>query len=203
MAHSKLTENVQDDHQDGSIDGDGGDKVDLQPITTLTTKKVERLLCKLCLDPSVGKQLRPHLFGLLELSGASYPPNAVHVADSALNIIVSFAGECLNSNLVVFLHDRQMMVHMTDDTKELCGISNSATSPTATYCLRGQAAESHGLWVVALRAIVHMVKQSCSHHSFELLKDFDSSGGYHVLCYAQFIVGRCNIYIIISIKADQ
>ena len=83
MAHSCVASN--DDKQNDTS------SFYLSDITTSkeATKKVEQLLCTLCSDQSVGEQLRPHLFGLLALSGASYPPNAVHVAHTASNVIVA------------------------------------------------------------------------------------------------------------------
>src|SRR3569832_2106894 len=93
---------------------------ELKPIAVKATAKVSRLLCSLCVDPSVGEMLRPHLFGLLALSGASYPPSGVHVAQAANQIIVAFAEHCLTRQLVWFIHDRKMVIHMTDDIKELC-----------------------------------------------------------------------------------
>jgi hypothetical protein len=76
-------------------------------------------------DPSVGEQLRPHLFGLLALSGASYPTSGIHVAQAASNIIAAIAQHCLTRQLVWFIHDRKMIMHMTDDVKELCGMSQA------------------------------------------------------------------------------
>jgi hypothetical protein len=153
-------------------------------ISTRATSKVSNLLCLLCADPSVGEQLRPHLFGLLALSGASYPASGVHVASAASAVIVAFSEHCLSTSLVWFLHDRKMIVHMTDDIKELCGMSAVSSSASATLCLYGDAAEEAGLWVVALRTVVSLVVYSCNFQCLELLSDFDSAGGYHVLCYA-------------------
>lgn len=153
-------------------------------ISTRATAKVSKLLCLLCTDPSVGEQLRPHLFGLLALSGASYPASGVHVAGAASAVIIAFSEHCLSTSLVWFLHDRKMIVHMTDDIKELCGMSAVSSSASATLCLYGDAAEDAGLWVVALRTVVNLVVHSCNHQCLELLNDFNSAGGYHVLCYA-------------------
>jgi hypothetical protein len=160
--------------------GDG----DAVSISTRATSKVSKLLCLLCTDPSVGEQLRPHLFGLLALSGASYPASGVHVAGAASAVIIAFSEHCLSTSLVWFLHDRKMIVHMTDDIKELCGMSAVSASASATLCLYGDAAEQAGLWVVALRTVVYLVVHSCNHQCLELLNDFNSAGGYHVLCYA-------------------
>ena len=159
-------------------------------ISTRATSKVSKLLCLLCADPSVGEQLRPHLFGLLALSGASYPVTGVHVAGAASAVIVAFSEHCLSTSLVWFLHDRKMIVHMTDDIKELCGMSAVSASASATLCLYGDAAEEAGLWVVALRTVVNLVVHSCDHHCLELLNDFNIAGGYHVLCYA--IANSCS-----------
>ena len=152
-------------------------------ISTMATSKVSKLLCLLCTDPSVGEQLRPHLFGLLALSGASYPPSGVHVASAASDVILAFSENCLSASLVWFLHDRKMIVHMTDDVKELCGMTAVSSPSSVTLCLYGQAAEAAGLWVVALRTVVKLVVLSCQHQCLELLRDFDAAGGYHVLCY--------------------
>ena len=155
-----------------------------QSISTNATSKVSRLLCLLCTDPSVGEQLRPHLFGLLALSGASYPSSGVHVAGAASAVIISFSENCLSTSLVWFLHDRKMIIHMTDDVKELCGMTAASSSASSTLCLYGDAAEEVGLWVVALKTVVNLVVQSCNHQCLELLSDFKAAGGYHVLCYA-------------------
>mmetsp|Transcript_30241 Transcript_30241/g.46140 ORF Transcript_30241/g.46140 Transcript_30241/m.46140 type:complete len:3721 (-) Transcript_30241:46-11208(-) len=170
-------------HANSQHQRDGGAP---QSISTRATAKVSKLLCLLCTDPSVGEQLRPHLFGLLALSGASYPASGVHVASAASSVIVAFSEKCLSTSLVWFLHDRKMIVHMTDDIKELCGMSavSSSSANSATLCLYGDAAEEAGLWVVALRTVVNLVVHSCNHQCLELLNDFNSANGYHVLCYA-------------------
>ena len=155
-----------------------------QSISTNATSKVSRLLCLLCTDPSVGEQLRPHLFGLLALSGASYPLSGVHVSGAASAVIIAFSEHCLSTSLVWFLRDRKMIIHMTDDIKELCGMAAASSSASSTLCLYGDAAEEAGLWVVALKTVVNLVVQSCNHRCLELLHDFSTAGGYHVLCYA-------------------
>ena len=154
-----------------------------QPIGEGATTKVSKLLCKLCTDPSVGEQLRPHLFGLLALSGASYPPSGIHVAKASSEVIIAFAGFCLSKSLVQFLHERNMIMHMTDDIKELTGMStsNAAQAPLSLY---GQDAEKAGLWAIALKTVVNLVVFSCNHDCLEMLQDFKSAGGYDVLRYA-------------------
>lgn len=168
-----------------------------KPTTSIcqdATDKVQDLLCLLCTDPSVGEQLRPHLFGLLALSGASYPLTGIGVARAASRVIIAFSQNCLSTSLVWFLHDRKMVVHMTDDIKELCGITSSAASAAAanqnssgntlqSHLLYGSQAEEAGLWVIAVRTLVHLVVESCQHACLELLHDFDAAGGYHVLCH--------------------
>jgi hypothetical protein len=110
----------------------------------------------------------------------------VHVAGAASSVIVAFSEHCLSTSLVWFLHDRKMIVHMTDDIKELCGMSAVSASASATLCLYGDAAEQAGLWVVALRTVVNLVVHSCNHQCLELLNDFNSAGGYHVLRHCKF-----------------
>eukprot|EP00984_Skeletonema_dohrnii_P014346 scaffold6009_cov103-Skeletonema_dohrnii-CCMP3373.AAC.1 len=175
-------------------DGHEGDLiVPASPLSTQAAAKVSKLLCLLCSDPSVGEQLRPHLFGLLALSGASYPNSGVHIAAAASDVILAFSRSCLSASLVWFLHDRKMIVHMTDDIKELCAMTGSGpSSPSSSNnsssgnnrCLYGKDAEEKGLWVIAIRTVVHLVSNSCHYQCVELLKDYDSAGGYHVLAYA-------------------
>jgi len=166
----------------------------VRSVSKAATEKVQKLLSLLCGDASVGEQLRPHLFGLLALSGARYPINGVHVARAASKVIVSFSKGCLSTSLVWFLHDRNMIVHMTDDVKELCGMTAAAASSnTASLTFCGKEAECHGLWIYALTAIVYMVKQSCLCKCSELLKDFEAAGGYHVLRYAMANSGRSHL----------
>ena len=156
----------------------------VKPISQEASEKVEKLLCLLCGDISVGEQLRPHLFGLLSLSGARYPFNAVHVAKAASNIIVALSKECFSPSLCFFLHERNMIIHMTDDVKELCGMSSSSLSTSQSNCLHGAEAETYGLWYYSLAAIVNMVKEASHCSCLELLTDFESAGGYHVLRFA-------------------
>ena len=140
------------------------------------------MLCTLCTDPTVGEQLRPHLFGLLALSGASYPASGVHVAKAASEVIIAFAEHCLSQSLVWFLHDRKMIIHMTDDIKELCGkTSNTSQSTTNSLSLYGAEAEEHGLWAISLSTVIHLVVHSCRHDCRELLKDFQAAKGNQVL----------------------
>mmetsp|Transcript_31498 Transcript_31498/g.76019 ORF Transcript_31498/g.76019 Transcript_31498/m.76019 type:complete len:3637 (+) Transcript_31498:249-11159(+) len=157
----------------------------IKPISSRATSKVSQLLCTLCTDPSVGEQLRPHLFGLLALSGASYPASGVHVAKGASQVIIAFAENCLSNSLVWFLHDRKMIIHMTDDIKELCGLTadgdltNASTSNALS--LYGAEAEKEGLWAISLSTVIHLVVHSCRHNCKELMKDFEAAKGNEVL----------------------
>jgi hypothetical protein len=154
----------------------------INPISSKASDKVSRLLCKLCQDSSVGEQLRPHLFGLLALSGASYPASGVHVAKAASQVIIAFSEHCLTTSLVYFLHDRKMIVHMTDDIKELCGATKSdASQQSSSLSLYGASAEEHGLWAISLSTVVHLVVHSCDHDCQELFNDFMSAKGNDVL----------------------
>ena len=166
---------------------DNEEKTKLAPISSKATEKVCQLLCRLCVDVTVGEQLRPHLFGLLALSGASYPASGVHLARAASKVIIAFSDKCLSTSLVWFLHDRKMIVHMTDDIKELCGTppsestggsQNNSASALGVY---GSQAEEHGLWAISLSTVVHLVVNSCNHDCQELLKDFMSANGNEVL----------------------
>ena len=152
-------------------------------ISAIATEKVRKLFFHLFTDPVVAPQVRPHLFGLLALSGASYPPTGVHIAAAASDAITAFAENCLSNSVVWFLHEKRMIVHMTDDIKELCGMTPVSASSMRT-CLYGAEAEEAGLWIVALKTVVILITCSCNYNCTELIKDFDEAGGYHVLCYA-------------------
>ena len=157
-------------------------------ITSVSKKAIEnvkKLLILLCSDQSVGEQLRPHLFGLLALSGARYPVNAIHIAKAVSDVIVAFSRECLSSTLIRFLHERRMIIHMTDDVKELIGMANVPDSSpnSSTDGLYGCDAEKYGMWASAIAPIISLVKESCLCENRDLLNDFETAGGYHVLAY--------------------
>ncbi|GFH62074.1 hypothetical protein CTEN210_18550 [Chaetoceros tenuissimus] len=155
------------------------------PTSLEACNKVEKLLCFLCVNTEVGEQLRPHLFGLLSLSAARYPSNAVHIAKATSNIIARFAKGCFTPSMCSFLHDREMIRHMTEDMKELCGMSPSSLSTSQSNCLHGNEAEIYGLWYYSLAAIVNMVIEAAVRcENFELLREFESVGGYDVLKFA-------------------
>lgn len=160
----------------------------IKSISSQATGKVSQLLCTLCTDASVGEQLRPHLFGLLALSGASYPASGVHVAKAASQVIIAFSERCLNKGLVTFLHERKMIIHMTDDIKELCGLASNNTTQAASsgsaLSLYGVEAEEHGLWATSISTVVHLVVNSCRHGTRALLKDFEAAKGNKVLLEA-------------------
>ena len=88
-------------------------------------------------------------FGLLAHSGASYPASGVHIAGTTSDVILAFSASCLSASLVWFLHDRKMIVHMTDDIKELCsmtavsagGNGGGGAHSSANGCLYGPGAE--------------------------------------------------------------
>lgn len=160
---------------------------EIQPVSAVATAKVARLLMLLCTDTSVGEQLRPHLFGLLALSGASYPPTGVHVARAASDVIGQFAARCLTRNLVWFIHDRKMMIHMTDDVRELSGVANALVPPSHAVVplgLVGREAERSGLMVIALGTVVRMVHESVQFETVDLVKDFEAAGGFELVHYA-------------------
>ena len=164
---------------------DDNNEVDspVEPVALKATRKVTRLLCLLCKDTSVGEQLRPHLFGLLALSGASYPPTGVHVASAAKEVISALADYCLTRQLVWFIHDRKMILHMTDDIKELSGLTTPAGG-SLPNCLTGQEAEKAGLWSIAFSTVVRLISASCRFNTIDLVKDFEAAGGYEVLRYS-------------------
>lgn len=180
---------VTDTTKNGGDNNNRSTGISIRPISKLATAKVARLLCLLCTDSSVGEQLRPHLFGLLALSGASYPPSGVHVAAAASDVIGQFAAHCLTRNLVWFVHDRKMMIHMTDDVKELSGMSASPFQQQPTHAvvpmgLVGEDAEKSGLMVIALRTVVKMVHESLRFETVDLVKDFEAAGGFEVVHYS-------------------
>jgi len=192
------------DGVDGAEQGSGNSGTIVKPVSKNATKKVERLLCLLCGDTSVGEQLRPHLFGLLALSGARYPANAIHVAKAASNVVVAFSKDCFSTSIVWFLHERNLIVHMTDDVKELCGMSSMSTSTTpTTSCLFGKDAESHGLWLFSLTAIVSMVREACEFNCIALLRDFESAGGYQVLRHAIGHSSEANLKKLLGVAATM
>ena len=153
-------------------------------VSRSATEKVMQLLIMLCKDVSVGEQLKPHLFGLLALPGASYPPNGMHIARAATEIIVAFSRFCLSPPLAMFLHDRKVILNMTDDVKELCGLIEASNLTSGSLCLYGESAEDAGLWVVGLRAIVYLVHASCYQQCVDILRDFYDSGGLELLTFA-------------------
>lgn len=167
-------------------------KSEIKPVSRKAIENVKRLMILLCSDQSVGEQLRPHLFGLLALSGARYPINAVHIAKAVSDIIVAFSRECLSSTLIRFLCERRMIVHMTDDVKELVGMTNIPDSVhnSSIDGLYGVDAEKHGMWASAIAPIISLVKESCVCGSRDLLNDFETAGGYHVLFYTMINGGK-------------
>ena len=147
-----------------------------EPQSAAATLKVRQLLCTLCTEPATGEQLRPHLFGLLALSGASYPSTGAHVAQAAATVIRSLGDHCLSPQLLWFLRDRKMVLHMTDDVKELM-------NPTPVpHGLTGAAAEAAGLVEIAVSTVVHLIHaafMTCG--SIDLMQDFVAADGYAVV----------------------
>jgi len=180
-------------HAAASAASEGDGAPPPEPVSVIAASKVSRLLVALCVDPTVGEQIRPHLFGLLALSGASYPPSGVHVAQAASSVIKAFAENCLTRQLVWFIHDRKMVVHMTDDIKELCGMTSSkhgspgatpSSPPSVPKGLSGSEAEKAGLWAIALETVVKLVSCSCRFQTTELVGDFESASGYKIYEFA-------------------
>ena len=162
------------------------DTIQLKPLSTRAVENVGNLMA-LLLNESVAEQIRPHLFGLLVLSSHAYPLIGSHVGKTASNIVRRFSESCLSPAIIWFLHAKKMIVRMTDDVKELIGLTsesegiNTSTS-TRGMCAFGQAAERDGMWISALLSIISVVTNSCSQCS-DLLDDFVSAGGYIVLHY--------------------
>ena len=61
--------------------------------------------------------MRPYLFGLLAVLGASYPLSGVHVALASSSVIKVFFESYLLASLVWFFHNRKIIIHMTDNVK--------------------------------------------------------------------------------------
>ena len=105
----------------------------------------------------MGEVLRPHLFGLFALPGASYPSSSTHIPLSASNVIKTISQNCLSRSLVFYLHDRRVVHHMVEDIKELIKYPIDESSPPVSpksgstiETLTGEEAEKEGLWIIAL-----------------------------------------------------
>ena len=79
-----------------------------------------------------------------------------------------------------------MMIHMTDDVKELSGMTKSPVQSHAVVPmgLVGLEAEKSGLMVIALRTVVKIVHESLRFETVDLVNDFDAAGGFDVMHYA-------------------
>ncbi|GMH79688.1 hypothetical protein TrST_g7911 [Triparma strigata] len=160
--------------------------------TENATLQITSLLTSLCADTSVGEVLRPHLFGLFALPGASYPSSSTHIPLSASNVIKTISQNCLSRSLVFYLHDRRVVHHMVEDIKELIKYPIDESSPPVSpksgstiETLTGEEAEKEGLWIIALSSLISLMSNSTPHDSdCHLLNDFSTSSGYDVLTYA-------------------
>ena len=154
--------------------------------TDEATALLTSLLISTLTDTSVTESIRPHLFGLLALPGASYPPKSSHIPKAAASIIKRVASACLSRSLVYYLSDRKVVRHMVEDFKDLSSSSPPASStPPASATLRGADAEEEGLWLAALDPLVTLIVCSSRHdEGLKLLSDFDAAGGYEVLSSA-------------------
>ncbi len=176
-------------------------------LTMDATARIARLLVRLCQEGTVVEQLRHHLEGLFKLTTASYPPTGVHIQAAAYQVVEAISSRALSSSLVWFIHDRQIVMQMTDDMMELCQMGGSRdedegvgggptprTGPAAlerveslSDCLlSGPAAEAAGMWLVAAKAVVTLVCNSCR-YSAALVSDLQEARGYDVL---RFVVRR-------------
>jgi hypothetical protein len=108
------------------------------------------------------------IFGLSRCRERLDPASGVHVAGGAPRLLLRFRSTVDRHRLCGSCMTEKMIVHMTDDIKELCGMSAVSASASATLCLYGDAAEEAGLWVVALRTVVNLVVHSCNHNCLEL-----------------------------------
>ena len=165
------------------------------PLTVDATARVARLLVRLCQEGAVVEQLRHHLEGLFKLTTASYPPTGGHVQAAAFQVVEAISSKALSSSLIWFIHDRQIVMKMVEDVFDLCLIGGSREEEAederddedgrevedflADYLLLGPAAEKAGMWLVATKAIVTLVCNSCR-HSAALVADLHEARGYDV-----------------------
>jgi len=167
-------------------------------ITTTATEKVRKLLLFLLTNPKVGNQLRSNLTGLLTLPCLSYPASGIHIASAASDAILELSYNCLSTPLISYIHDKRMIVIVTDDIKELCGMTSISNSSVKNY-LFGKTAEEAGLWVVALKAVVTLVTVSSNNGCSELINDFDEAGGYHVLGFSILNSSHANLQKLLEL----
>jgi hypothetical protein len=171
------------------------------PAAFKATRNTSRLLMALCTTAQTGEQLQSHLFGLLALSGASYPETGLAVAMAASSVIIALAQYCWTPQIVWYIHDRKMIFHMTDDIKDLMQLSTAASASASTSSnasvgdggsivsngssvangLVGSAAEKAGMWSMALKTLVSLVHYSTQYGSTSLVEDFVAAGGLAVL----------------------
>ncbi|GAB5029584.1 wd repeat and fyve domain-containing protein 3 [Nannochloropsis oceanica] len=165
------------------------------PLTVDATARIARLLVRLCQEGAVVEQLRQHLEGLFKLTTAPYPPTGGHVQAAAFQVAEAISSKALSSSLIWFIHDRQIVMKMVEDMFDLCLIGSSREEEAedeiddedgkekndvlADYLLLGPAAEKAGMWLVAAKAIVSLICNSCR-HSAVLVADLHEARGYDV-----------------------
>lgn len=114
-----------------------------------------------------------------------------HTQAAAYEVVEAVSKNSLSSSLVWFIHDRQIVMQMVDDLAELVRMNSADEKSEAAlervdslsdYLLSGERAEEAGMWLVAAKAVIVLVCDSCR-YSAALLSDLQEARGYDILRY--------------------
>eukprot|EP00981_Chlorochromonas_danica_P007117 scaffold1560_cov177-Ochromonas_danica.AAC.2 len=171
--------------------------------------KICKILEKLCSHSSVIEQIRANLVKILTFPLCILPLQGKHIQQHAAGVVLSICKTGFTSQQVWYLHDVQCITHMIRHLHELTTVANysplnsslsrsplnNATpirpvslnstevgNPNAAtdYLLRGLAAETEGMWTVALECFVRVLAATISIGSV-LLNDFEAAFGNKLL----------------------
>lgn len=131
-----------------------------QGVTVDSSRRVSCLLSRLCEEPQVLEEIRPHLSKLLCFPISSKP--GFHLQRDVAEVVRSLCSKALTWSIVWFLHDNHVVQHMLAALQRIS--------------VDSEGIESSGLWLVGVQCVVDLVASSTA-ISGALVQDYHSAQG--------------------------
>jgi hypothetical protein len=157
-------------------------------VTATSSKRLCRLLQRLCIDAQVMEELRPNVTKLF-----CYPisnKTGYHIQIDSAAIISTICSASLSWSLIWLLHDNCVVAHM------LTSLQSVYLGPTHQM---NRDTETAGLWVVGTQCIVELVAASAA-FSAVLVQDYNSAKGDEVLSSVIRNSGRQRVPTLLSLS---
>jgi hypothetical protein len=162
-------------------------------ITFTASERLCSVFSALMLDPTTTEKIRQSLAKLVTFPLSILPKLGVHLQIHSSAIISSMCEPELTLQQVFFLHEAQAVTHMVRHLGELISTvgEEEVHSPGYEQMLRGESAETAGMWLTGVSCLVDVVTSTLS---ALLMDEFEAAGGKELLL--RILEGSRSVYLM-------